>query len=73
LIGRLASAAQIILGNTPSTWYVLSLHHEEHTEALRAFHQMSAGLPNGLATRNTLDNSTFNKNSSAAKRLNCSL
>ena len=55
------------------SWYVLSFGHEEHIEALRALHQIGEDQTNSRITRNCLACSTFNKNSSAAKRLNCSL
>jgi len=46
---------------------------KEHTEALRAFHQNGARSRTGPFRRNMLGYNAFNKNSSAAKRLNCSL
>jgi len=49
------------------------LDHKEHTEALRALHQIGEGQAGDLIKRKQLVQSNSNKNSSAAKRLNCSL
>jgi hypothetical protein len=49
------------------------LNYEEHTEALRALHQIGEDRPNSRIIRKWLICGRLHKNSSAAQRLNCSL
>jgi hypothetical protein len=52
---------------------MFSFAYKEHTEALRALHQIGEGQASDLIARNQLMRNHFNKSSSIAKRLNCSL
>jgi hypothetical protein len=73
MMAQIASGLNCAARNAFVHRIAFRLNDEEHTEALRALHQIGEDRPNSRIIRKWLICGRLHKNSAAAQRLHCSL